>query len=231
MKLSIIIPVYNEEATILEVLRQVMHIDIGTLAREVIVINDSSTDGTGKVLEAKAKKLYPSLKVYHHAINQGKGAALRTGFDHATGDIIIVQDADLEYHPSDIPIVIEPILRGETQVVYGSRLIDPNVKMYWLHYIGNQVLTMVTNVLYLTKITDMETGYKAFTKEVKNKLHLRANRFDFEPEITAKIIKAGYTIKEIPIKFSPRTFEEGKKITWRDGMKALWYLIKYRFVD
>ena len=175
-----------------------------------------------------------SLKIFFHQKNIGKGAAVRTGLKYTTGDIIIIQDADQEYNPEEYEKLLKPIIENKTKVVYGSRTeaIRKNLKkMYKLHYFGNLFLTIMTNILYGTKITDMETGYKVFRREVIEKMDLKAKRFDFEPEITAKILKSGYKITEIPINFIGRKFSEGKKITWKDGIKALYYLIKYRFTD
>ena len=230
-KLSIIIPVYNEEKTISEIINKVKKAKLGNIIKEIIVIDDSSTDNTKKILsKIKDKK----IKIFFHQKNQGKGCAIRTGLNHATGDIILIQDADLEYDPKEYQKLLAPILENKTKVVYGSRLerIRKDLKnMYKLHYIGNIFLTITTNLLYGAKITDMETGYKVFRKEVIDNIRLKAKRFDFEPEITAKMLKRGYKIKEVPIDFLARKFDEGKKITWRDGLKALYYLIKYRFTD
>ena len=231
MKLSIIIPVYNEEKTILKVLDKVKKVKLNDITKEIILVDDFSTDGTKNILSELKDS---SLKIFFHQKNHGKGAAIRTALKHATGDIIIIQDADLEYEPEEYPKLLEPIIENETKVVYGSRLkaIRKNIKnMYKLHYIGNTVLTLMTNLLYGSMISDMETCYKVFRKEVIKDMKLKAKRFDFEPEITAKILKKGYKIKEVPINFVGRKFDEGKKITWKDGIKALYYLIKYRFVD
>ena len=228
MKLSIIIPVYNEEKTILEIIKKVK---LKKITKEIIVVDDASTDNTRKLL---SKLKNGSIKIFFHQKNQGKGAAIRTGLKHAIGDIILIQDADLEYNPKEYEKLLKPIIENKTKVVYGSRLeaIRKNLKnMYKLHYVGNLFLTFLTNLLYSTNITDMETGYKVFRKEVIKDMRLRAKRFDFEPEITAKILKRGYKIKEVPIDFVGRNFNEGKKITWKDGIKALYYLIKYRFID
>ncbi|MBS3096371.1 glycosyltransferase family 2 protein [Candidatus Woesearchaeota archaeon] len=230
MKLSVIIPVYNEENTILEIIKRVKKAKTGC-AKEIIIVNDFSTDKTRDILK---KLKYKSMRVFYHKKNMGKGAAIRTGLSMATGDIILIQDADLEYRPEEYKRLLKPIIENKAKVVYGSRLgaIRKNLKnMYKLHYLGNLFLTMVTNLLYRAKISDMETGYKVFTREVIKDINLRANRFDFEPEITAKILKKGYKIYEVPIGFAGRKFEQGKKITWIDGVKALFYLIKYRLVD
>lgn len=231
MKLSIIIPAYNEEKTILEVINRVKNTKLKNIKKEIIIVDDYSTDGTKKTLSRLKNR---NLKVFFHEKNKGKGAAIRTALKHATGDVILIQDADLEYNPEEYKKLLEPIMENKTKVVYGSRLnaIRKNLKkMYKLHYFGNLFLTIMTNILYGAKITDMETGYKVFRKEVIKDIKLKAKRFDFEPEITAKILKRGYKIKEIQINFIGRKFKDGKKITWVDGVKALCYLIKYRFTD
>ncbi|MBW2976426.1 glycosyltransferase family 2 protein [Candidatus Woesearchaeota archaeon] len=231
MKLSVIIPVYNEEKTIRKVIAKVRRVKLGDIKKEIIIVDDFSSDNTRKILsELKGK----NIKIFFHKKNQGKGAAIRTGLKYSTGDLILIQDADLEYNPEDYPQLLKPIIEKKAKVVYGSRLktIKMNLEnMYKLHYFGNMFLTVMTNILYGTKISDMETCYKLFRKEVIKGMRLRARRFDFEPEITAKILKKGYKIKEVPISFAARKFDEGKKITWVDGIKALYYLIKYRFVD
>lgn len=229
-KLSIIIPVYNEEKTILKVVNEIKKTKL-KISKEIIIVDDFSTDRTRNMLK-KIKD--SSIKIFYHKNNQGKGAAIRTGLENSTGDIILIQDADLEYSPKEYGKLLEPILKNKTKVVYGSRMniIKANLdKMYKVHYIGNVFLTFVTNALYGSKITDMETGYKVFRKNVLNDINLRAKRFDFEPEITAKILKRGYKIYEIPIGFNAREFHEGKKITWIDGVKAFFYLVRYRFSD
>jgi len=231
MKLSITIPTYNEGKSIMKVIKKVKKVRLKNITKEVIIIDDSSTDDTKRILSKLKDK---NLKIFFHQKNQGKGAAIRTALKHATGDVILIQDADLEYDPNEYEKLLKPIIEGKTKVVYGSRFesIRKNLeKMYKLHYFGNLFLTVVTNILYGAKITDMETGYKVFRKEVIEGIKLRASRFDFEPEITAKILKKGYKIKEVPINFMGRKFSEGKKITWKDGVKALYYLFKYRFVD
>lgn len=224
-------PVFNEEKTIKAVIEKVKGTKLKNVSKEIIIVDDSSTDSTRDILE---KINDNSVKIHYHNKNCGKGAAIRTGLKNAAGDIILIQDADLEYEPKDYEKLLMPILQNKAKVVYGSRLkaIRRNMqKMYKLHYIGNLFLTLLTNLLYGAKITDMETGYKVFRKEVLKGINLKSKRFDFEPELTAKILKKGYKIKEVDIDFNPRTIEEGKKITWVDGIKALYYLIKYRFVD
>lgn len=231
VRLSIIIPVYNEGRTISAIINKVQEVPLKNIEKELIVIDDFSTDNTKEILMNLKGN---NLKIFFHQKNQGKGAAIRTGLKHVTGDIILIQDADLEYDPSEYGKLLRPIIEDNKNVVYGTRLeyIKHNVKnMNRLHFIGNLFLTYITNLFYNAKITDMETGYKVFRKEVIDKINLKAKRFDFEPEITAKILKKGYKIYEVPITFKARKFDEGKKITWRDGIKALFYIIKYRFMD
>lgn len=240
LKLSIIIPVYNEQSTISRVIEEVSNAKMRNIAKEILVVDDCSTDKTRDILKKiKDKKIKNMLKdtpikIFFHKKNLGKGAAIKTGLENSAGDIILIQDADLEYSPSEYKKLLKPIIDGNADVVYGSRLdaIIKNIKnMYKLHYIGNKFLTFITNLLYGASITDMETGYKVFRKEVIKGINLRADRFDFEPEVTAKILKKGYKIYEVPISFVGRKFDEGKKITWVDGIKAVYYLIKYKFVD
>lgn len=231
IKLSVIIPVYNEEKTIKKIIDKVKKTQLENIAKEIIVIDDCSIDNTRNILKNIDDK---TLKILFHKKNMGKGAAIRTGIKNSTGDIIIIQDADMEYNPNEYSKLLSPIIKNKAKVVYGSRLeaIRKNIKnMYKLHYIGNLFLTLITNLLYGAKITDMETGYKVFRREVIKSIKLKAKRFDFEPEITSKIIKKGYKIHEVPISFIGRKFNEGKKITWVDGIKAMYYLVKYRFLD
>ncbi len=231
MKLSIIIPVYNEEKTIKKIIEKVQKVNLGKIKKELIMINDASKDNTSKIIKSLIKK-YKNITFIEHKINQGKGAAIRTGLKYFTGEIIIIQDGDLEYNPEDYKRLIKPILENKTKVVYGSRFLG-EIKGFksFTHFIGNWGLSFITMMLYLRKITDMETGYKTMTKEVVNSLNLKSKRFDFEPEVTAKIIKKGYKIVEIPIVYDSRSFKEGKKITVKDGFIALYYLLKYRFFD
>ena len=231
MKLSIIIPVYNEEKTIGKIVNKVEKVNLEKIKKELIIVNDASKDNTNNILKKLVKK-YKNIRVFSHKVNQGKGAAIRTGLKYFTGEIIVIQDGDLEYNPEDFKILIKPLIEKKAKVVYGSRLLGEergfNVP---LHYIGNRILSLITRILYFKRITDMETCYKMMTKDVIKSIKLKAKRFEFEPEITAKIIKKGYKIIEIPIIYNCRSFQEGKKITWKDGIKALYYLLKYRFFD
>lgn len=233
MKLSIIMPVYNEEKSIATILAKVMKQPVLGLDKEVIVVDDGSRDRSKRIIEEVIKK-HPKagIRFFNHEKNQGKGAAVRTGIREAKGDILLIQDSDLEYDPKIYPELLKPILNRETKVVYGSRLLGHHIDMYWLHKFGNDFLTFVTNLLYGVKISDMETGYKVFRKEVVKDMKLKARAFDFEPEITCKILKRRYRIKEVPVPFdNPRSFKEGKKIDWRDGVQHIYYLFKYRFFD
>jgi glycosyltransferase involved in cell wall biosynthesis len=225
MKLSVIIPTYNEEQTIEEIVRRVRAVP---LEKELIAVNDASTDRSGAILDSLAA---PDFKVLHHERNQGKGAAIRTGLTAVTGDIVVIQDADLEYDPGEFPKLIEPIIKGHADVVYGSRFLGSHSAMFFWHYVGNRFLSLMTNILYNTVITDMETCYKAFRAPVITGITIKANRFDFEPEITAKVLKQGCRVFEVPIVYIGRDFSAGKKITWRDGFAALWTLLKYRVVN
>ncbi len=221
--LSVVIPCYNEKDNIEAIVRKVLESPIPK--KEIIVVNDCSTDGTDKVLEEVIAPLV--ARVVLHEENQGKGAALRTGFATATGDIVIVQDADLEYDPNDYPKVINPILEGECEVCYGSRFLDQKAKGYFANRVANKFLTFVFNLFAGTRLTDMETCYKAFKREVIQKIEITEKRFGFEPEITGKLVKAGYKIKEVPISYYPRTVEEGKKIGVSDGVRALYCIWKF----
>lgn len=227
MNLTVIIPVFNEINTIKTILERVK---TQKLADEILIVDDGSTDGTREVLEEYDKR--DEIKVFLHDENLGKGAAIRTGLNHATGDVLLIQDADLEYDPRDYSTLLRPIEEGVADVVYGSRFLGAprRTAMFW-HLVANKVLTLMTNILYNTILSDMETGYKVFKKEVVRGLELRANRFDFEPEFTAKILKRGYRIYEVPITFVPRDYEEGKKIGMKDAFEAVWALLRYRFVD
>jgi len=228
-KLSVIVPIYNERNTVVEVLRRMRAVDLPDgIEREIIVVDDGSTDGTREVLRQLADS---TVRIVLHEVNRGKGAALRTGFTHATGEYILVQDADLEYDPEDWPKLLNPVLRGRARVVYGSRFTGERRNMLLLHWIGNRFLSMTTNVLYNTTLSDMETCYKLIDRTLVEEMNLQASRFDIEAEITAKILRRGVRIYEVPISYSGREFEEGKKITWRDGFSALYTLIKYRFRD
>jgi glycosyltransferase involved in cell wall biosynthesis len=225
MKLSVVIPVYNEKNTISEVLRLVRSVD---LPKEIIIVDDCSTDGTRELLEG----LPPSgdLTIVLQPRNAGKGAALRAGFRRVQGDIVVVQDADLEYDPSEYPILIQPIIAGKADVVFGSRFLGGphRVLLFW-HSVGNKVLTTLSNMMTDLNLTDMETCYKVFRADILGKIELRENRFGFEPEFTAKIARARCRVYEVPISYSGRDYSEGKKIGWKDGVAALYFIMKYRF--
>jgi glycosyltransferase involved in cell wall biosynthesis len=224
--LTVIVPAYNEEETILRVIERVREVPFSL---QIIVVDDCSSDRTAELVQG-----LPDVELLRHERNQGKGAALRTAFAHATGRVVVVQDADLEYDPTDIPDLVRPILEGRADVVYGSRLIGgrpQRVHLFW-HKVGNKTLSLVTNVLYNTTLSDMETGYKAFTLEVLRAIEpLRESDFRIEPELTAKICRGGFRVYEVPISYYGRSYAEGKKITWRDGFPALFALVKYRFRD
>ena len=227
MKLSIVMPVFNERDTIEEIVRLVLAVN---LEKELIIVDDGSTDGTRDVLREKIEPL-PDVRVFYHEVNRGKGAAIRTGKDKITGEIALIQDADLEYDPNDYHTLIDPIVNKKADVVYGSRFLGPRRAFLYWHYLGNRFLTFVTNLLYNTMLTDMETCYKVFRAPILKDMSIRSDRFEFEPEITAKVFKRGYKVFEVPIYYSGRDFAEGKKITWRDGFKALWTILKFRFTD
>lgn len=225
MKLSVIIPTYNEEKTVKEVVERVLKLDIDL---EVIVVDDGSNDKTKeKLAEIKDKK----VKVLRHKRNKGKGRAIRTGIKKAKGEYVIIQDADFEYDPEDILKLLAPVKKGKAEVVYGSRFTGERRNMFFWHFVGNRFLTLLTNILYNTTISDMETGYKLIKTSIIKGIKLNCQKFEFEPEITAKILKKGIRIYEVPISYSGREYEEGKKITWRDGFPAMFALIKYRFID
>jgi glycosyltransferase involved in cell wall biosynthesis len=225
LKLSILIPIYNERATIMELVKRVQ---AAPFDMEIIAVDDGSNDGTGDLLP-EVEKL--GIVVLSHPTNQGKGAAVRTALTRATGDIIIIQDADLEYDPRDYAALVQPIMEGRAKVVYGSRFLGPRMAMFYWHMLANKMLTLMTNILYDTILSDMETGYKAFRADVIRSFPLRSRRFDFEPEVTAKVLKRGNRIFEVPISYYGREYSEGKKIGTKDGFVAIWTLLKYRFVD
>jgi glycosyltransferase involved in cell wall biosynthesis len=245
-KVSIVIPVYNEKATIDEILRRVVDTEI---RKEVIIVDDCSTDGTRQILEnmaarqANGENAAPAqdggdpvalrdLRFFFQSPNQGKGAALRRGFAQVTGEIVLVQDADLEYDPRDYGVLLEPIVEGRADVVYGSRFLGgPQRVHYFWHYVANRMLTLLSDIFTNLKLTDMETCYKVFRREVLQGMQLKSNRFGFEPEVTAKIAKHDWRIYEVPISYAGRTYEEGKKISWKDGVHALWCIIRFKFSD
>lgn len=226
MKLSVVIPVFNEVSTIEEILRRVESVDAG-LDKEIIVVDDGSTDGTREILKRLAS---PSVKVFSHEKNTGKGGALRTGFAEAGGDIILVQDADLEYDPREYQKLLEPILDGRADVVYGSRFLGgPHRVLFFWHYVGNRFLTTFSNMLSNLNLTDMETCYKVFKRDALQQIKLKSNRFGFEPEITIKLAKLKCRFYEVPISYSGRDYVEGKKIGWKDGLAAIFHLIRFKF--
>jgi glycosyltransferase involved in cell wall biosynthesis len=222
--LSVVVPVYNERPTLAEVIRRMRAVQL-PLELEVIAVDDGSSDGSGQVLQALQDS---TVRVLTHGRNQGKGAAVRTGLAAASGDLVLIQDADLEYDPEDWLRLLDPILKGKARVVYGSRFTGERKNMFPLHWLGNRLLTLTTNVLYQTTLSDMETCYKLFDRQVLEGLRIESNRFDFEPEITAKVLRRGERIYEVPISYAGREFAEGKKITWRDGFAAMSALIRYR---
>lgn len=225
MKLSVIIPVYNEEKTILEVVRRVQKVQI---EKEIVIVDDGSTDNTRDILKNLESE---GIAIILHGKNSGKGSAIQTGLSNVSGKYVVIQDADLEYDPEEYHILLKPLEDGRASVVYGSRFAGSHTAFLFWHYLGNKFLTLVTNALYNASLTDMETCYKMMNREIMKGVDLRSKRFDCEPEMTAKILKRGYRIYEVPISYTGRDFSEGKKISWRDGTKALWVLIKYRFVN
>ena len=228
VKISVIIPVYNEEETISEIIARVRAVD---LEKEIIVVDDGSTDGTSQQL-AEIDSQFEDVTVLSHQENRGKGAALRTGFAAASNEIIIVQDADLEYDPREYETLLVPILDGRAEVVYGSRFLGgPHRVLFFWHYMGNKFLTLLSDAFSNLNITDMETCYKVFKKEVLDDIQLKSNRFGFEPEFTMKIARKGFRVYEVPISYSGRTYEEGKKIGWRDGLTAIFTIVWFRFFD
>lgn len=226
-RLSVVIPVYNEVHTIEEIVERVHRVD---MEKEIIVVDDGSTDGTREKLRRLSKR--GRIEVLYQQQNKGKGAALRRGFQHITGDVVVVQDADLEYDPREYPRLLEPILDGRADAVYGSRFLGgPHRVLYFWHYVGNKFLTLLSNMMTNINLTDMETGYKAFRADLIKRIQIRSNRFGFEPEITAKLAKCGAVMYEVPISYSGRSYEEGKKIIWKDGVAAIYFILKYRLLD
>ena len=225
-ELSVIIPVYNERATIEEILKRVRAVDISL---EIIAVDDCSTDGTRQYLQGLPES--DDFRLILHEKNSGKGAAIRTGITEAKGDYVIFQDADLEYDPQDYLDLIKPLRQGKADVVYGSRFLGVHRVLLFLNYVANKTLTLMTNALYNCNLTDMETCYKMFKREIIQGIRIRSNRFDLEPEITAKILKRKYKLFEVPISYAGRDYSEGKKISWKDGVMAFWTLLKYRFMD
>lgn len=236
MKLSVLVPVFNEAATLEETIRRVRGVNI---SKEIIVVDDASTDGSRDILkrlEAEAKSEKDSadaLKVLFQPFNQGKGAAIRAGLSLVTGEAVIIQDADLEYDPHDFARLLEPIQSGKADVVFGTRFYGggPHRVLFFWHYLGNQMLTLLSNMLTNLNLSDMEVGYKAFKSEVLKSIRIKSNRFGFEPEVTVKVAKRGCRIYEVPISYYGRTYDEGKKITWKDGIAAIYYLVRFRLMD
>jgi glycosyltransferase involved in cell wall biosynthesis len=227
VKLSIVIPVYNEKNTLNTLLARVEAVDYD---KEIVLVDDCSTDGTREIVESYKNKKGYTVAIHPH--NQGKGAALRTGFAQASGDIIIVQDADLEYDPKDYDKLLEPILDGRADVVYGSRFLGgPHRVLFFWHYVGNMALTLMSNIMTNLNLTDMETCYKVFTRQVLDSIDLKCNRFGFEPEFTSKVAKQNFRIYEVPISYSGRDYTEGKKIGWKDGVAAIWFILRFRLFN
>ena len=225
-KLSVIVPSFNEAKTIKTIISRLKKLNLKKTKLEIIVVNDASTDNTKKIL-----KTIKGITVITHKENKGKGAAIRAGLKHVTGDYTLIQDADLEYDPQDIISLINPVATDKAEVIYGSRFLGPHKNMLFWHFLGNKFLSFVTNILFNTTLSDMEVCYKLIPTKLIKSFNLKSDRFGFEPEITAKILKQGFRIYEVPISYSGREFSEGKKITWRDGIKAFFLLIKFRFID
>ncbi len=227
--ISVLIPVYNEKKTVQEIVQVVL---ANTVDQEIIIVDDGSTDGTREILKNKIQGKYQEVKVIFHKKNQGKGAAIRTAIKSCTGQIAIIQDADLEYDPKEYPVLLAPIIEGKADVVYGSRFLGGShrVHLYW-HSVFNKILTTLSNIMTNINLTDMETCYKVFKTDIIKNIDIKSNRFNFEPEITAKVAKAGCRIYEVPISYAGRDISEGKKIGWQDGVQALWTIFKYRFFD
>lgn len=230
MKLSIIIPVFNEEKTLEELVGRVLRVKLTGVKKEVVIIDDKSTDGGRKIME-KLKRKHPDFKLVFRSQRGGKGAAIRSGLGQTTGDYIIIQDADLEYDPQDIPRLLKPIHEDKAEVVYGSRFTGEHRNMFFWHMMGNKFLSFVTNVLYNTTLSDMEVCYKLFPRQFFKKITLKENGWGWDPEITVKILKQGVRIYEVPISYAGREFWEGKKISWKDSFRIFWVLLKYRFFD
>ena len=229
MKLSIVVPVFNEKDTLDEIVRR---IQATSYDKEIVAVDDSSTDGSREILARLAEE-HNNLRVFYHERNQGKGAALRTGFAQVTGEVVIIQDADLEYDPVDYPALLEPIEQGIADVVYGTRLVGgrPHRVLYFWHYMGNKAVTTLSNMFTNLNLSDMEVGYKVFRAEVIKRITIKCDRFGVEPELTAKIAKAGWRLYEVPITYHGRDYAHGKKITWRDGIAAIYHIIRFRFTD
>ncbi|HVL27786.1 MAG TPA: glycosyltransferase family 2 protein, partial [Acidimicrobiales bacterium] len=223
--LSVIVPVYNERNTVAEIVRRMRRVEL-PLDAEIVMVDDASWDGTSDILKALEDS---TVRIVSHPKNAGKGAAIRTGLAHVRGDLVLIQDADLEYDPDDWPRLLSPVLKGKAQVVYGSRFTGERRNMLFTHWLGNRFLSLVTNILYNTTLSDMETCYKLFDRRVLDGITIESDSFDFEPEITAKVLRKGVRIYEVPISYAGREYSEGKKITWKDGFRALYTLVRYRF--